>query len=257
MKSNLWWSFRKSISENTRFKVASKEFLEAKEVYKAYESLSPSKASLLAKHLEADILITLSLDNREFHIRSYSEESGLIFNHQSLKLQNTSLAEDQIGSLIKPLVAQWIAELPSQAKIISLKNAQLLVDLGMQTNKNENLKEAYLVKVQRKSLGPLVKDNYQREILSKLIWSQTDNNEALYKIENQQAIVKDKLNLYSIWLPKVEKEQRKIQLGEKEGVPSSELLHLMKPEKEVRKKDDFFTRMAVIANLLIILAFSI
>lgn len=256
LKSSLWWDFRKDLAADGRFVVASKQFLELKEVYQERKALSPSDAILLSKHLEADALICLEYSNRELHLRSYSKDDGMMLIHLSETLPTHFTAEARLNEAFQRLIAKWYAYMPVQAYSTKQTNNIIHVQSGNNISK-DLLEEAYLVKIERQSLGPLWDKNFKRKTLAKLSYIEGKGNSHQYKLSNEVPNLKIHRQM-NIWVPKLEEYQRKKALGVSNQVSTDNMLHeLKKSSAKDKDEDSSYTKISALVNILVILALSL
>jgi hypothetical protein len=255
LKSGLWWSFREHISSNLQFVVASKQFLEAKEVYQERSEISTADVILLSKHLEADVLMTLSYSDRSLKLRTYNAADGLPLKHFSEKLQSNYSAEKQINNIAAKLFDKWVASLPYQAVITEKSANEIKVNLG-KLQEPSLLQEAQIIQIKRKNLGEL-NENYYSQELRKLSFISLDKNIATYKLlPAETALARKESQLVRI--PELEKSLRKNHLGSSSSLDTEQLLpELRASGKKEEENQGISTKVFALINLIIIVALSL
>ena len=113
-----WWEMREALTRDRRFLVASKNFLQQKDVYQARSVLSPADAIILGKLLDANAMITTYLDDRTLHMRAYEGDYGRpLWEHQLLLQPSLPIAEQLRPAVIK-LAQDFVASIPYHGFVI-------------------------------------------------------------------------------------------------------------------------------------------
>lgn len=107
-----WWKVRETLTDTKRFLVASKKFLIQKDVYQSRSKLNPSDAILLSQLLEADVLFTMSINNKELSMTAYSHFDGSKLWQGFLNLHPSLPAEKQLEEVSVKLIRDFIAAIP-------------------------------------------------------------------------------------------------------------------------------------------------
>ncbi|MAF92993.1 MAG: hypothetical protein VX583_04605 [Bdellovibrionota bacterium] len=181
LKANVWWEFRKTITEDGRFLVASKQFLQMKDTYQARSNLSVKESIFLGEHLQADILISLSLEEKFLVLRSYSAEDGYSLIELREKYLNNLPKEKQLIGLANKLAKNWLKKLifhgigsPStEAGLYSFRISKHL--------SQDLLDEAKLIRIRRTNTGELFQNSHRSVEFDQLIWVKTEGNLAFFK----------------------------------------------------------------------------
>ena len=255
LKSGLWWSFREHLSSHLQFVVASKQFLEAKEVYQERSEIQTADVILLSKHLEADVLMTLSYSDRTLHLRTYNALDGLALKNFSEKLQSNFSAEKQINSLASKLFDKWLASLPYQGVITEKTTDTVKVNIG-KAYEPSLLQEAHIIQVKRKSLGEL-NDNYYSQKLRRLEFVEINQNIVTYRLlPAENALARKDSELVRI--PELENSLRKKQFGSATNLNTNQLLPELKASgKKEEENQGISTKVFALINLIIIVALSL
>ncbi len=114
-----WWELRESLTRDKRFLVASKNFLQQKDVYQARSVLSPADAIILGKLLDANALVTTWIDDRVLHMRIYEGEYGRPLWEHQLVLQPSLPVSEQIEPAVLKLVNDFIATIPYHGFVVT------------------------------------------------------------------------------------------------------------------------------------------
>jgi hypothetical protein len=139
-----WWQAREEFAQNRRFLVASKQFLIKSDVFQPRRELEPADAIILGKLLDAHALVTLQMIDRRLLMTVYDGGNGLALWKKGVSLHPSIATRDQLPTLAKKLVLDFIASIPYQGFTIidaligtavyeegDVKLAQ--VDLGIQS----------------------------------------------------------------------------------------------------------------------------
>lgn len=256
LKSSLWWELRKDLSKSARFVVASKQFLELKEVYQSRKSLSPSDAVLLAKHLEADLILSLEYSNRELQLRTYSKEDGMILSHLTEIVPNSFTAKSRLSQSMKNLVNKWYASLPAQGHSSKWSENEVLINWGKQKT-NSQIKDAFLIKVERTGLGPLKKDNHKITRMAELKFIEKSGDHYRYEYKALDLSFKPGKNMHATAAKRQAHLQKKA-LGISNSISTDNMLHELQSSSDEKKEDETGkTKIYSLVNLLIIIALSL
>ncbi len=110
-----WIAVRKELIDDERFLVASKSFLQEKEVYQARAELKPADALLLGRLLDAQALLTFEYSDYEMKMHFYSGSNGLGLWTSQKKLNPSVPAEEQFITTAIQLTQELLADVPFQA----------------------------------------------------------------------------------------------------------------------------------------------
>ncbi len=109
-----WWQARDEFTRSRRFLVASKQFLIKSDVFQPRGELSPADAIILGKLLDAHALVTFILKDRELMMSVYDGGNGATLYQKTVGLHPSLTVDDQLGSLTRRVVNDFIAAIPYQ-----------------------------------------------------------------------------------------------------------------------------------------------
>lgn len=113
-----WWELRETLTRDKRFLVASKNFLQQKDVYQARSVLSPADAIILGKLLDANALVTTYIDDRVLYMKVYEGEYGRPLWEHQLVLQPSLPVAQQLQPAVIKLVQDFIASIPYHGFVV-------------------------------------------------------------------------------------------------------------------------------------------
>lgn len=113
-----WWELRETLTKDKRFLVASKNFLRQKDVYQARGELSPADAIILGNLLDANAVVTTSLEERTLHMRVYEGEYGRPLWEHEIVLQPSLPISEQLRPAVVKLAQDFIAAIPYQGFVV-------------------------------------------------------------------------------------------------------------------------------------------
>lgn len=126
-----WWKVREFLSEQQRFLVATKRFMQQNEVFQPRKTFLISDAILLAKLLDSDCLVTTYLDNKKLHMNAYSGQDGLLLWKKSIDIVASKPISMQLEELAGKLIQDFLATLPYQGfQIVDPLNQEALIEEG-------------------------------------------------------------------------------------------------------------------------------
>ena len=171
-----WWKVRELLTESKRFVLASKHFLQKKDVFQARGTLSPSDSIILGKLLDAHILVTCFLDDHQLHMQVYSGEDGSLIWGQEIQLHQSVQIRSQLQKGAESLVKDFIAAIPYQGYQITdpligqavyddngLKKAKVEVGVNHQVQEGDPIQ---WIRLKRKNLGALFNEGGQIEVIA-------------------------------------------------------------------------------------------
>lgn len=109
-----WWHMREKLTERKRFLVASKQFMEQKDVFQPRKRLSADDVKLLAQLLDADALVTGYIEHRRLFIQVYYGPTGTLFWSKSLAFHPTLKAHEQLRVTNEKLTQEMLYSIPYQ-----------------------------------------------------------------------------------------------------------------------------------------------
>lgn len=110
-----WWQVRDELTETARFVVASRAFLQKADAFQPRGKLSVGDAVILGRYVEADALLTMTLKERSLSIHVASSIDGTSLWSMTVDLHPSVLIREQIASVSRALVREFIASFPYQA----------------------------------------------------------------------------------------------------------------------------------------------
>ncbi len=115
---DIWWNLRSRLTSNKRFLVASKNFMESKGVFQPRGVLEPADAIILGRLLDAQGLITASLDGNVISMQAYGGRQGLLLWQKKLELHPAVPISKQLPDACDKLILDFIASVPYQGRVI-------------------------------------------------------------------------------------------------------------------------------------------
>jgi hypothetical protein len=172
--------------------VASKNFLQQKDVYQARGELKPADAIILGQLLEANAVISTYLQDSQVHMRVYEAEYGRTLWSKSLQLQKSLPTSSQLKQATLRLVRDFISAIPYQGFVLkdSLKKSTVYQDDGRQYVKAQvgvsaNIEvgdKIQFVKVRATSLKPLFLDGSTVEVFAEGEVERVDRSEVTVQL---------------------------------------------------------------------------
>lgn len=169
-----WWAVREVLTENKRFLVASKTYLEQKDVYQTRSELSPADAITLGTLLDANALVVMFLQDRKLVMVVYDGDYGRTLWRHDLTFNPAIPAQDQLVLMAKKLTSDFIASMPYQGFLIvdAIRNAPTYTEkrrvfLKIQIGLNSQVTvgdEVQLVRVEALNFQPLFLDGGRVEV---------------------------------------------------------------------------------------------
>ena len=173
---NTWWSMREALTESDRFLVASKSFLQQKDLYQARGELQPADALILAKLLDAHALVTTEVHANTMKMNVYEGEFGRVLWQHEISLQKSLPVSEQIEATGKKLMQDFVASLPYQGYVVvdPLKgrpvyeeNAKKVVKIKVgQVSQIEVGDPVQLIRLHSESLKPQLPDGMTMEVFA-------------------------------------------------------------------------------------------
>ncbi|MCB0357680.1 MAG: hypothetical protein KDD40_11760, partial [Bdellovibrionales bacterium] len=171
-----WWKIRETLTEGKRFLVASKDFLERKDVFQARGKLSPADSIILGELLDAQMIVTGDLKNKTLTLYAYETARGqLIWSQSSLMHASLPLSE-QIEKSSKELTALLIADFPYHGFVVKdeiigqpvyKKEGKVLVHIAVSSLADVQIgDEVQWVKLYSQNLKPLFQGGGNLEVFA-------------------------------------------------------------------------------------------
>ena len=171
-----WWSIREELTRAKRFSVASRLFLQKKEVFQARDVLEPVDAIVLGKLLEAHAIITCFAEDRQLKMVVYSGRTGRELWKYSLFIDPDIPFPIQLAKKSKQLMKAFIAAIPYQGyQILASELGVHLVTEGdvriarVELGENHKVEVGQAVQwvgIKRSSLKPLFQQGGDVSILA-------------------------------------------------------------------------------------------
>ncbi len=109
-----WWDMREKLTDSKRLLVASKNFMQAKDVFQARGALQPADALILGRLLDANALITTFLVDRKLSMRVYETKNGLVLWGGEVNLHPAVQMSKQLQNAAHKLLIEFLAAVPYQ-----------------------------------------------------------------------------------------------------------------------------------------------
>lgn len=126
-----WWQMREELTRSRRFLVASKQFLVRSDTFQPRGDLEPADALILGKLLDAHAIITAQLVERRVIVQVYDGGSGQVLWRKSTSLHPSLTVQDQLTTLARRLVADFVASIPYQGfTVVDSMTSQAVFEEG-------------------------------------------------------------------------------------------------------------------------------
>lgn len=171
-----WWEMREALTKDKRFLIASKNFLQQKDVYQERAALSPADAIILGKLLDANGLVTTYLDDRVLHMAVYEGEYGRPLWEHKLTLQPSLPVAEQLQPAVLKLAQDFVASIPYhgfvvldplKGKVVYPQGRRTLVraEVGLQAEVDVG-DAAQLIRITSDSIKPLFVSGARQEVFA-------------------------------------------------------------------------------------------
>lgn len=259
---NAWWDVRGELTKNRRFLVASRHFLEKKEVFQKREQLEPADVLVLSKLLEAHALVTCYMTTDRIYLSVYNGQSGWLLWESSLPFDKDLPLKEQVKDLALRLTRSFVASVPYQGFVVNNGNTGKVIlfegdikTLSIHVGVNTRIQpgdEVQFLRLQRRGMEELFKNSGEREIYGRgrviKVEGELVTAELLYLEEGA--------NLQEYSLARFPQEARR--LARSAGVLKDPSLQLAKQiqgqknqEKEKSKGGALITALAFVGNALL------
>ncbi len=130
-----WWSLREELTKDKRFLLASRNFLQNKDVFRAHGELGPADVIILSRLLDAHALVTTFLKERQLTMNVYEGEYGRLLWSYTLDLNQSEPLKGQLIKATQRLAQAFIANTPYQGFVIidHLWEGNVTIPLGRKT----------------------------------------------------------------------------------------------------------------------------
>jgi hypothetical protein len=169
-----WWKIREELASGQRFLLASKQFLQQKDVFQPRGALSPADAIILGKLLDAQAIVITFIENRTIRMIAYEGDGGSTLWDHSLSLHPSLPIKSQVVETSRRLIQDFIASFPYQGFVmpdeltgsaVTESNGQHFVKVetgrGLQLAPGDPVQ---FVRLQRQSLKPLFEEGGQVQL---------------------------------------------------------------------------------------------
>lgn len=113
-----WWQAREALVKDQRFLVAARRLMVNRGVFQPRRTLKPSDSIILSKILDADLLITIYLEERELFLKAYDGENGFrVWESKFLLHPAVPLQEQLVPATVK-LMQDFILSIPYQGYVV-------------------------------------------------------------------------------------------------------------------------------------------
>lgn len=113
-----WWQMREALTHEQRFMVASRRFMINRGVFQPRKVLKPADVIILSKILDAQMLITVFIDERTLKMKVYEGENGYLLWQGDIQFHPAIAINDQLIRVSTMLMNQFISEIPYQGFVI-------------------------------------------------------------------------------------------------------------------------------------------
>lgn len=265
-----WWEIRRVLTQDQRFLVASKNFLEQKDVYQARADLKPADAIILGQLLEANAVVTSFLKGSEVHLHVYESEFGRPLWKKSLQLQRSLPVSSQLQKASLRLIKDFISSIPYQGFVVkdSLQKTTVFVEEGRQyvkaqvgTSIEVNVGDVVqLIQVKSNSLQPVFMEGSTIEIFAEGKVERVDRD--TITIHLLRATSTNDVSPYSLVRLPAEFNKYKAEYALKEDLKKNIDSTYFSPEmteldQEVKENKPLITSLSFLGNLglFLLLAF--
>lgn len=193
-----WWEIRKTLTGNKRFLVASKNFLQQKDVFQARGELKPADAIILSQLLDADAVITTFLKDKTLKMKIYEGEYGRTLWQQELVLQSSVPVSQQIKDAGVRLVKDFISSIPYHGFVAKdgLKPSVVYAEEGRRYFRVELGSDAevqvgdqiQLIRIVGTSLKPIFVSGGQVEIFAEGLVETVDRQSVIVELKRVSSI---------------------------------------------------------------------
>jgi hypothetical protein len=181
-----WWDLREHLTESKRFLVASKNFMQAKDVFQSRDFLQPADALILGRLLDANALITTFLVQRKLSMRAYETKNGLILWEGDIELHPAVPVSKQLPDAARKLLYDFMASIPYQGFVsidsmigkawyMEGERQFFKADIGLGTQVTVG-DTAQLIRIKAEKFKPLFQEGSTIEVFAEGKVTQVDRN---------------------------------------------------------------------------------
>lgn len=107
-----WWQMRELLTKESRFLVATRRLMINRGVFQPRKTLKPADVILLSKILDADLIVTSSVQDRTFVLNVYESNSGQLFFSNKSEFHPALPIKEQVNKVSTKSVSDFIDYLP-------------------------------------------------------------------------------------------------------------------------------------------------
>ncbi len=263
LAENIWWDLRAKLTDTKRFLIASKNFMQSKNVFQPRSELKAADAILLGRLLDAHGLITISLDGFSLTLRVYDGRNGNLLSFKKIELHPSVPASKQLAEASEKLLMDFVASFPYQSYVVvdNLVGRPVFKEGDVNyiyTYLGENHQasvgdKVQVIKLFNKSLEPLFSSGGQIDVIAEGVINSISGDTAKVVLNRTEQTTE--INEFSlVRLPSEEKRLKDTYALLKSEGPSLELDALGQSERmtdEEKEKKPLVTAVSFIANLVI------
>lgn len=112
-----WWQAREVLVKDLRFFVASRRLMLNRGVFQPRKNLKPADSIILAKILDAELVITMYIEDRELFFRAYDGENGYRVWESQLQFHPAVPIQEQLVGGTQKLAQEFILGIPYQGYV--------------------------------------------------------------------------------------------------------------------------------------------
>ena len=126
-----WWQVREILAKDQRFLVASRRLMVNRGVFQPRKQLKPSDAIILGKILDADLVATLFVEERDLHLRVYEAENGYRAWEGNLQFHPAIPIQEQIVSVSQKITQDFVSAVPFHGfTVLDELKSKVVYELG-------------------------------------------------------------------------------------------------------------------------------
>lgn len=261
-----WWKIREFLSDQQRFLVATKRYMQQNEVFQPRRNLLISDVVLLAKLLESDCLITTYLEGKKLYMQAYSGQDGLPLWKKSIDITASKPISMQLEDLSAKLAQDFYSSIPYQGfQIVDPLNQEPLieegstilarVDVGAKSSASPGQKVQWL-EIERTSPNPLFQGGSKIRVIAEGEVIKNENQVLTVEVKRVKDIkLLDKRSLVSI--PDEYKRLSDAYMIRNSKDIQPNLTLLSEPMTDAREKSEearpLLVALSAVANILVAL----
>lgn len=181
-----WWDLREKMTENKRFLIASKNFMEVKDVFQPRGELVPSDVIILGRLLDSHALVTTVVQDSTVQMQAYETLNGSLLWQKKQDLNPSLPASKQVQEIASKMIYDFIASVPYHgAVIIDSLSAKTLYQEGGKSFFRAEVgvsssivagAQLQVVRLKHKNLNPQFEGGVEVEVLAEGTIVKVDNN---------------------------------------------------------------------------------